>query len=59
MQKDGGFCVIGRLRRSLKRQGVFRDRRNPLDFFSEDELYDVFVFDVTKINIYEELFLVI
>lgn len=33
-----------RIRRSLKRQRVFRDRRNPLDSMEDNEIYDAFRF---------------
>ena len=37
-------AVVVALRRSLRRQRVFRDRTNPLDSMSDAELYDAFRF---------------
>ena len=36
--------IVRRIRRSLRRQRVFRDRRNPLDLMDDDELYVAFRF---------------
>jgi hypothetical protein len=42
--KMSAVIIARRIRRSLRRQRVFRDRRNPLDSFSDGELYDAFRF---------------
>ena len=31
-------------RRAIRRDRVFRDRRNPLDYFDDDQLYEAFRF---------------
>jgi len=36
--------VVGRMRPNLRRDRIFRDRRNPLDFMDDDELYKAYRF---------------
>jgi len=44
-QQNMAAIVVSRwIRRSLRRQRVFRDRRNPLDSFSDEDLYAAFRF---------------
>jgi len=43
------IIISRRIRRSLRRQRVFRDRRNPLDSFSDGELYEAFRFHRTDL----------
>lgn len=47
--KMAAVIISRRLRRSLRRQRVFRDRRNPLDSFSDGELYEAFRFHRTEL----------
>ena len=43
------MVIALRIRRSLQRQRVFRDRRNPLDCFSDGQLYEAFRFHRTDL----------
>jgi len=47
--KMAAIIISRRIRRSLRRQCVFRDRRNPLNSFSDGELYEAFRFHRTDL----------
>ena len=42
--KNGGVDLSKLHRRNLRRNRVFRDRKNPLDMYDDVELYDKFRF---------------